>query len=585
MGVKHGQTEKKSILNFTVKMKRKSLKDIKESYNNYWDILSEIVQNGVDAIIRSGKNKGIIELTIDAKKKSITIYDNGQGIEYQKLAELFTPFSTDKEDKEDENGNKGVGIDFVIFSTNYFKIKTSYMNSNITTIGEMKNASIWLENDDDNDNEFSQTALLEKFQGTEIIIKQLDSNKLFDLTLNQIIYILRTKTAIGNTQILFDESKPNIDVELVYINKVGKQTKKSIPFKYMLLTEFSKRSLNYKEVINHFKEEESSDADKREYLHNKIVYASGEYTKKDGVQINYWACITPERKEYDKISKSKNLIVDNDNIDTSVSFNPGVTFSINGMPTAIEFPQPQRLGNSGYFPNFFMIINDDSLVLDIGRKSIPESFKQDYNTVVRNVFNTFASNISPFFKEEPDNQWSLDKAIEEVDKIPKLNNNIVKFKKSPFEQEASVAAIFFELIGLRKCFIDFVPYYSAYKNKYDLYGYYKRKFTIIEFKYHLRNIVKDFKSYKKMADELDYIVCWNVTEEDEKELSNKLNSDIKIVPIDFDNYDKSFKYMPEATHKITYSNIANPVYVIDLKILLDILKKNEGAFKELKKED
>ena len=175
--------------------------------------------------------------------------------------------------------------------------------------------------------------------------------------------------------------------------------------------------------------------------------------------------------------------------------------------------------------------------------------------------------------------------IEEVDKIPKLNNNIVKFKKSPFEQEASVAAIFFELIGLRKCFIDFVPYYSAYKNKYDLYGYYKRKFTIIEFKYHLRNIVKDFKSYKKMADELDYIVCWNVTEEDEKELSNKLNSDIKIVPIDFDNYDKSFKYMPEATHKITYSNIANPVYVIDLKILLDILKKNEGAFKELKKED
>ena len=199
--------------------------------------------------------------------------------------------------------------------------------------------------------------------------------------------------------------------------------------------------------------------------------------------------------------------------------------------------------------------------------------------------NEFARNICPFFSEEKDEGWKLDKIIEEVKDLPKLNTNVIKFKKSPFEQEASVAAIFFELIGSQKCFIDFVPYYSAYRGKYDLYGYYKRSFTVLEFKYHLRNIVKDFKSYKKMADEINYIVCWNVSEEDEKELSKKLNTNVKITPIDFDNYDKSFKYMPEATHKVSYSEIANPVYVIDLKILLDILNRNSNAFIELKKEE
>lgn len=582
---KYVQVEEKSFLDFTVKIKKKSLKDIKESYNNYWDILSELVQNSVDAIIRKGNKKGIIKITVNSQRKSITIYDNGQGIDYDKLAILLTPFSSDKEFRNDERGEKGVGISFVIFETNYFKIKTSYMNSNTTSIGVIQNASTWVENEDNDEIKMSQTASLEKFEGTEITIKQLDSNRLFDLTLEQLIYILRTKTAIGNTQVIFDETAPNIDIELLFVDKSGKQIPKTIPFKYMLLTEFSKKNLNYTEVMKYFEDEKISEADKREYLHDKIVYINDEYIKRDGVIIKYWACVTPTREVYDQISKSKHLIIDENNVDSSVCFRPGVTFSIKGMPTAIDYPQPQRLYSSGYFPTFFMIINDNSLILDIGRKSIPDSYRQDYNNIVRDVFNALARDISVLFSEEKDNSWRLDQIKDEVENMPKLNTNIIKFKKSPFDQEASVAAIFFELIGTKKCFIDFIPYHSAYRGKYDLYGYYKNTFTIFEFKYHLRNIVKDFKTYRKMADELDYIVCWNVSEEDENEIAKKLNANIKITAIDFDNYDKNFKYMPEATHKITYSEIANPVYVIDLKILLDILNKDESAFINLKKED
>ena len=70
---KYGQVEEKKFLDFTVKIKKKSLKDIKESYNNYWDILSELVQNSVDAIIRKGNKKGIIRITVNSQRKSITI--------------------------------------------------------------------------------------------------------------------------------------------------------------------------------------------------------------------------------------------------------------------------------------------------------------------------------------------------------------------------------------------------------------------------------------------------------------------------------------------------------------------------------
>ena len=48
--------EEKSFLDFDAKIKKKSLKDIKDSYNNYWDILTEVIQNSVDAIIRKNAN-------------------------------------------------------------------------------------------------------------------------------------------------------------------------------------------------------------------------------------------------------------------------------------------------------------------------------------------------------------------------------------------------------------------------------------------------------------------------------------------------------------------------------------------------
>jgi len=52
---------------------RQSIRGIDDSYNNFWDILAELVQNSVDAIHRADINCGEIILKIDCVNKEIRI--------------------------------------------------------------------------------------------------------------------------------------------------------------------------------------------------------------------------------------------------------------------------------------------------------------------------------------------------------------------------------------------------------------------------------------------------------------------------------------------------------------------------------
>ncbi len=121
--------EKIPFLQPTINSIRKSIKGIDDSYNNFWDILAELIQNSVDAINKKIEKKGKIEIEIDSINKSIKIYDDGVGIEKDKIPVLLSPFSTDKENDLGSIGEKGVGLKFVIFQSNDFKMKTSTLKS------------------------------------------------------------------------------------------------------------------------------------------------------------------------------------------------------------------------------------------------------------------------------------------------------------------------------------------------------------------------------------------------------------------------------------------------------------------------
>ena len=114
-----------NFLNQGIEQIRQSVIDIDDSYNNDWDILAELIQNSVDAIRKTEKkNEGILSIKVDAQNKSITVKDNGKGIDPQKLPKLLCMFGTDKRGDENSIGEKGVGLKFAIFSCNDFYLKS-----------------------------------------------------------------------------------------------------------------------------------------------------------------------------------------------------------------------------------------------------------------------------------------------------------------------------------------------------------------------------------------------------------------------------------------------------------------------------
>ena len=250
----------------------------------------------------------------------------------------------------------------------------------------------------------------------------------------------------------------------------------------------------------------------------------------------------------------------------------GIYTSVKGMPTGISIEHPNT-GYAGYWANLFIIFEDRLLKFDIGRKSINGSTKNIYKERSKDIFSEYLSYVTKYVSGEPDVQtnpiWDRDNVKLEIDSMPKLSNQIIKFKNIPSEQEASVAAIFYELIGAN-LISDLEPVISGYRNKYDLYAYWKNHFIVMEFKSHLRNIIRDFDDYVKYSNEIDYIVCWDVNDNDLSALhsASLILEEISSSPL----FSQQEEYLPETTHKIIVASSSKPIYIIDLKILIRNLK-------------
>ena len=264
--------EKIPFLQPTVNSIRKSIKGIDDSYNNFWDILAELIQNSVDAINKKYEKRGKIDIEINSLQKSIKIRDDGVGIEKEKIPILLSPFSTDKENDLGSIGEKGVGLKFVIFQSNDFKMKTSTLNSQEISEVNIPGAKMWKEGDSTENFCLELESRTENFQGTEIVIKGVENDKLFDLNFNSLKFIIRTKTAIGNVLSIFEENN-DIRVYLKYTDRSGRINQEELPYKYWLPTENIKKSDkcdldDFKAWLN---ESDRSDSEKRNKLKNKII--------------------------------------------------------------------------------------------------------------------------------------------------------------------------------------------------------------------------------------------------------------------------------------------------------------------------
>ena len=540
--------EQISFLKYSLSSMRRSIKDIDDSYRNPWDILAELSQNAVDAIKKmqeTSDDDGKINITINSQDKSIIFEDNGCGIAYDDLPELLNLFSSGKSEDSSTVGEKGVGLKFVLFQSKYFEIKSS--DGKTAGRAEIKDASSWKDQTDENDIKAMYEEIDANWRGTKITLKgiELDSEdreeqsvSLFKLSFEQLKYVLRNKTYLGSTVPLWDTEYKPINILLKYIDFNGVRYEDTLENKYILPIE----DLQPDDMvdIDQFKdwldERDRDDGEKRSKLQGKILVKKDSYLHKNYRKISFWACFLPSRRDWDTLNERLNLVPSGTEIDDSFKqqygyclCSDGIYTATKGMPTGISITQPST-GYAGYWSNFFMIFQDDALTFDIGRKSIHGNIQKIYQDKAKEIFNEIIKYVTKYTSAVPVNPSSTDdfdrdEIRDNVRGLLDLGSDKVSFLKNPSEQEASVSAIFFELIG-NGLIDDIIPIYLGYRNKYDLYAYYqsrltrKKKFVICEFKSHLRYLTKDFSEAKKVFQEIDYVICWDVNDTDIRQLDD-----------------------------------------------------------------
>lgn len=558
---------------------RKSIRGIDDSYNNFWDILAELLQNSIDAINKRDDRKGLIKLKIDCISKEISIYDNGIGMKNENIPHLLCPFSTDKENDFESIGEKGVGLKFVIFQSNLFTLKTSYISNNLISNITIKNAAQWKNSITDETLKLESSTQEGHFDGTQITVKGIENDTLFNLSFNSMKFILRTKTAVGNVLTIFDK-EPNVNIQFEMIDNNGKSFCETLNYKYWLPTECMKSSeLCNLDDFEEWLKKDRTDKEKRNYLKDKIIYKKGLIKHNGNRELKYWACFVSKRDVWNKISIRENLlssdIVDNEDRMQENFFNihkPGIYTSVKGMPTGISIDAPST-GYAGYWANIFILFEDSSLKFDIGRKSINGNIKLIYQKYAKDIFKDFTSYVIKYIAGEPNlsanPSWDREDTKFTIDSMAKLNSNIVNFKNIPADYNASVAAIFYELIGANKI-TNLIPVITGYKDKYDLYAYWENHFAVIEFKAHLKSIIKDFDNLEKCSNEIDYIVCWDVNDQDVIAFNNL---GIDLTEITYSPFsDAPVNHIPLATHTLSIPG-ANSIYIIDLKKVLKDLEE------------
>lgn len=551
---------------------RKSINDIEDSYNNDWDILAELCQNSIDAIRQKQPKQGIITLEIDSLNRSIIIEDNGIGINPERLPELLAPFSTDKEGDENSIGEKGVGLTFVLFSCNLFEI-TSYQNGTGRT-ATINSAYDWKNSESQKMLNLSLSEPNESFEGTKVVLKNIKNCPIFKLSFEQIKYVLRTKTALGNTNRLWDHDENDIIINLKHKNLDGEINTSSLDNKYWMIYEQldTNSKINLDDFIDYANDADRTDQDKRRKLKDKVIYKKGTFLH-NGRTIKYITCFVPKRKVWDELSIDFGLCTEEELDDSDwqdelsyAKFSSGIYTSVKGMPTGISIEHPTT-GYAGYWSNIFILFEDQHLKFDIGRKSIHGMISRIYKQYSREIFNGYLKFITKYVSGEITNNsdWDKEEIFAEIDNIIDLDNSNSKFIKTPRDQEASVSGIFYESIG-RGLIKDINPLVSGYRNKYDLYAKWGNKKIVIEIKAKLKSILRDFNDEQKLFDEIDVIVCWDVSDDDRQAMSDK---GINLERISHSSLTNSTKQVPNSTHELILSGFTKPIYIIDMKMVLN----------------
>ncbi|MEB2294455.1 ATP-binding protein [Priestia megaterium] len=456
---------------------RKEIVGLFSDYRNPWDILTELIQNAVDAINENETiDEGVLKLEINTLDRKIIIYDNGHGIPHDKIKDILVPNVSINKSSSRTYGYKGVGLSFVSHLTKVFEVET--VHRGLKSKYSIHNSIDWVANRSDiniveslqepeisSEKSYTQISITldGQYSDSSRTLQSLDN--FFDWATNPKVleFVLRTKTAVGNTSNYFGkELKKNIkvwvtinnespfQVEYNYLSPFDSNYSKGSRF---FLTKSIDESSPYQQVYTDPTKQDKEKA-YRCLRHDFFGLKAGERNVTI-FDLSILVCgetgITQLENEYE-ISPMKN---------DSFKGTTGIYLCVNGMPTDILL----KNWDSGFDKRFFCIVNVGMEVnseFDTGRKGISahtRSLIVEKITGIENgilnqkIINGTYSLKNAAFKmvdKKPRGFEGLDYRthLEKWDRQPDRLRNL-SFLKIPRDENA-IIAIFFELIGKKE---------------------------------------------------------------------------------------------------------------------------------------
>lgn len=381
---------------------------------------------------------------------------------------------------------------------------------------------------------------------TRIEIRDLSTidyseDDIFDLTLPELKYVLRTRTAIGNTDelVFAQEPDPNIDVTLIYTSRTGTTQSLSIPYRYLPPEEY----LDQASVITYDRFGDLLRRDKLHLAHGRALVYRRQHHTQGGRPIDCYAfAMAP--KAFEDLTTDRRL--EDGWAPESWS---GIYVATRSMPTGIAVDRPIT-GSAGYWPRVFMLLHDNQVKFDVGRKTLQGQTKRMMQGVAKAVWDDilpYLQILTPTDSESVvrvSEQQKMDLFME-AEQWPKINFPAVQMINEP-RREQMVVALFYELVGA-----GILKGYKTLRNntydQYDAFVLYEiekseigrleaaplrtnkiEQRIIIEFKHQAESIIRDITLNNKRYRDINLLVCWELN----SAVFENSNISVDLVPSD-----------------------------------------------------
>lgn len=487
---------------------RQEVSEVLRAYRHPWDVFAELLQNSVDAIntrfsISNDPNyyryneyrerfidfddeecdenfRGKINISWDLQSNKVCISDNGVGIEDIDVSKFLLPKGSGKVVGKDY-GFKGLGLTFVAFASKELQLSSKHVSSESATNIEVDGLFDWLVGDKD----FPEHFITNSGQkiGTSICVT-LDScyeesfdaisalDNMRDLVKSKedcirFEYTLRTRTALGNTKLLFKRG-PKVPIDIEYKIKLdsGEVIENGLDYKYYHPVEHKELSILHFDFEAYNENLGSATKDKsfRALTHSIEDVEIGRFKSKK-FPIDIYLCAASQTRLR---NIERDIGVDND-----FGMAPGIHLAINGMPTGILLDDWRD--KSATFKRYYVMVDADltiSQTLDPGRKGISGHYARLISQKVvelisesrvgsNDSFARFSTTCLDTGRKSDDNGYAEDLNLEGMhDRFNELEESYTTeelsllkklqffsgFKKLP-DAENEVIALFFELIG------------------------------------------------------------------------------------------------------------------------------------------